>query len=225
MTTSLQNRSRRVFAARILHLIGYGLLLVAAVNIALSIAPWQSINPLEEFPIGRIIEKMPLVLLGMVLVYYQQSDRTSIEVTILKTLSWLSLASAILLLAIIPLNISNSWLIYHRQNVMPGEVTVDRNPIQQFKEQLEAANSQAEIGAVLQQQVAPIDISDLVNVQQLKDNILTDLSSDRDTITSQRAFRAEKRSMLLKNCLRWNLGALVASTLFFTFWQSSRKPD
>lgn len=224
MTTSLQNRSRRVFAARILHLIGYGLLLVAVVNIALSIAPWQSINPLEEFPIGRVIEKMPIVLLGMVLVYYNQGDRTSIEVTILKTLSWLSLASAILLLAIIPLNISNSWL-YHRQNVMPGEVTVDRNPIQQFKEQLEAANSQAEIGAVLQQQVAPIDISDLVNVQQLKDNILTDLSSDRDTITSQRAFRAEKRSMLLKNCLRWNLGALVASTLFFTFWQSSRKPD
>ena len=224
MTTSLQNRSRQVFAARILHLIGYGLLLVAVVNIGLSIAPWQSINSLEEFPIGRVIEKMPIVLLGMVLVYYQQGDRTSIEVTILKTLSWLSLASAILLLAIIPLNISNSWL-YHRQ-IMPSEVTVDRQDlIQQFKEQLKAANSKAEISAVLQQQVAPINISDLVNVPQLKDNILTDLSSDRNTIISQRAFQGEKRLMLFKNCLRWNLGALVASTLFFTFWQSSRKPN
>jgi hypothetical protein len=160
----------------------------------------------------------------MVLVYYQQSDRTWVEVTVLKTLSWLALASAILLLAIIPLNISNSWL-YYRQ-IMPSEVTVDRHDlIQQFKEQLEIANSQAEIGAVLQQQVAPIDISKLVNVQQLKDNILTDLSGDRNTIISPRAFLAEKRSMLLKNCLRWNLGALVASTLFFTFWQSSRKPN
>ena len=223
MTTSLQNRSRRLFAARILHLIGYGLLLVAVVNIGLAIAPWQSINPLEEFPIGRVIETMPIVLLGMILVYYQQGDRTSIEVAILKTLSWLSLASAILLLAIIPLNISNSWL-YHRQ-IMPSEVTVDRQDlIQQFKEQLKAANSKAEISAVLQQQVAPINISDLVNVPQLKDNILTDLSSDRNTITSP-TFRGEKRSMLLKNCLRWNLGALVASTLFFTFWQSSRKPN
>lgn len=224
MTTSLQNRSRRLFAARILHLIGYGLLLVAVVNIGLAIAPWQSINPLEEFPIGRVIETMPIVLLGMILVYYQQGDRTSIEVAILKTLSWLSLASAILLLAIIPLNISNSWLIYHRQ-IMPSAVTLDRQDlIQQFREQLETANSKAEIGAVLQQQVAPINISDLVNVPQLKDNILTDLSSDRNTITSP-TFRGEKRSMLLKNCLRWNLGALVASTLFFTFWQSSRKPN
>lgn len=223
MTTSLQNRSRRVFTARILHLIGYGLLLVAVVNIGLAIAPWQSINPLEEFPIGRVIETMPIVLLGMVLVYYQQSDRTWVEVTVLKTLSWLALASAILLLAIIPLNISNSWL-YYRQ-IMPSEVTVDRHDlIQQFKEQLKAANSKAEISAVLQQQVAPINISDLVNVPQLKDNILTDLFSDRDTIISP-TFRGEKRSMLLKNCLRWNLGALVASTLFFMFWQSSRKLD
>lgn len=223
MTTSLQNRSRRVFTARILHLIGYGLLLVAVVNIGLAIASWQSINPLEEFPIGRVIETMPIVLLGMVLVYYQQSDRTWVEVTVLKTLSWLALASAILLLAIIPLNISNSWL-YYRQ-IMPSEVTVDRHDlIQQFKEQLKAANSKAEISAVLQQQVAPINISDLVNIPQLKDNILTDLFSDRNTIISP-TFQGEKRLMLFENCLRWNLGALVASTLFFMFWQSSRKLD
>ena len=215
MTTSLQNRSRQVFSTRILHLIGYGLLVVATVNIAWSI-------DLGEFQIGRVIERMPIVLLGMVLVYYQQSDRTSMEITFLKTLSWLSLVSAILLLAIIPLNISNSWLTYHRQNAMPSEVKVARQDlIQQFKDQLEAADSQAEIGAVLQQQVARINISDLVNIPQLKDNILTDLSRDRDTIVRS-TFRAEKRSRLLKNCLRWNLGALVASTLFFMFWQSTR---
>ena len=223
MTTSLQNRLRRVFSTDILPLIGYSLLLVAVINIGMSLAPLQLTNPLWKFQTGgEIIERTPFILLGMVLVYYGYDDRSSVENAILKTLSWLSLASAILLLSIIPLNISNSWQIYEGQNIIHSDRLVSQqNTIQQFKQQLIAAKSETEISAVLQQQVAEIDLSNLLNIQQLKDNILSNLSSDRDYINSLRAFQKNKHDTLFEKCLEWNLGALVAATLFFQFWQGT----
>ena len=221
MTTSLQNQSRRVFPTNILPLMGYGLLLMAVINIGMSIAPLQLTNPLWKFQTGgEIIETTPFILLGMVLIYYG-GDRSSVENAILKTLSWLSLVLAILLLSIIPLNISNSWH-YQQQNIIPSDrIISQKNTIEQFKQQLEAAKSKTEIGTVLQQQVAAIDLSDLLNTQQLKDNILSELSSDRDTLVNSRTFQKNKHSTLFEKCLRWNLGALVAATLFFKFWQAT----
>ena len=223
MTTSLQNRLRRVFSTDILPLIGYSLLLVAVINIGMSLAPLQLTNPLWKFQTGgEIIEKTPFILLGMVLIYYG-GDRSSVENAIFKTLSWLSLASAILLLSIIPLNISNSWQIYEGQNIIHSDRLVSQqDTIQQFKQQLIAARSETEIGAVLQQQVAAIDLSDLLNIQQLKNNILSDLSGDRDAIRSQ-AFPKNEHNTWFDKCLGWNLGALVAATLFFKFWQATTR--
>ena len=223
MTTNLQNQSRQVFPTHILPLIGYSLLLVTVINISMSIAPLQLANPLWKFQTGgEIIETTPFVLLGMVLIYYGD-DRSSVKNAFLKTLSWLSLLFAILLLSIIPLNISNSWH-YQQQNVISSDRAGDReDTIQQFKHQLLAAKSETEIGIVLQQQVAEIDLNDLLNIQQLKDNILSDLSSDRDTLVNLKASQKDRHSTLFKKCLGWNMGALVAATLFFKFWQGTTR--
>ncbi|MBE9047055.1 hypothetical protein IQ255_22090 [Pleurocapsales cyanobacterium LEGE 10410] len=224
MTTSLQNQSRRIFSifsTNILPLMGYGLLLVTLINIGTSIAPLQLTNPLGKFQTGgEIIERTPFVLLGMVLIYYGQGDRSLVKNAILKTLSWLSLALAILLLSIIPLNIINSWH-YQQQIIHSDRLVSHEDTIQQFQQQLIAAKSETEIGTVLQQQVAEIDLADLSNIQQLKDHILSDLSSDRNALTNSRASGKNQQSNLFKKCLAWNLGALVAATLFLIFWQST----
>ena len=224
--TILQDQERQVFSSGILRLVGYGLLGMAMVDILFLVIPPQLMNPLWEFQtMGAIVERIPVTLLGTVLVYYgEKSDRAPIEAILLKCISWLTLVAAILMLLMIPLNISNSFRIYHQQNANANAQFVSQNDtIQQFKEQLKAANSKDEIEVVLQQQAKQqVSIPDSVDTKKLKIDILTSVQNNQDNITSQaQTFRAQKRSLLLKKCLKWNLGALIAAILFFLIWKST----
>lgn len=224
--TILQDREKQIFSSGILRLVGYGLLIMAFVDLFFLLIPLQLMNPLWEFQtIGAIVERIPVTLLGIVLVYYgEKSDRAPIETFLLKGLSWLCLVAAILLLLVIPLNISNSFRIYHHHNATANVQFVNqKDSIEQFKKQLEAANSKAEISAVLQQQAKQeVSIPNSVNTEKLKTNILTNLQDKQDSITNQaESFRNQKRSLLIKKCLKWNLGALIASVLFFLIWKST----
>lgn len=224
--TILRDQERQVFSSGILRLVGYGLLLMAVVDVTFLVIPPQLMNPVWEFKtIGAIVERLPVTLLGMVLVYYgERSDRAPIEGILLKGLSWFSLFAALLLMLMIPLNISNGFRIYNQQNATANAKFVNqKETIQHFKEQLEAADSKDEIGAVLQQQAQQkVNIPDSVNTQKLKTDLITNLQNNQDSITNQaQAFRAQKRALLLKKCLKWNLGALIASILFFLIWKST----
>ena len=225
--TIIQGQERRVFSSGILRFVGYSLLLMTVVNVSfLLISAPQSITPLWEFQtMGAIVERIPVTLLGMVFVYYgKRSDRTPIEAILLQVLSWGSLLAAILLILIVPLNISNGFKIYNQHDVTANAMfDSQKATIQQFKEQLAATDSQAEIGAILahgaKQQV---NIPDSVNIQKLKADIIVNLEHNQDGITSQsEAFRAQKHSLLFKKCLKWNLGALISSILFFIIWKST----
>jgi hypothetical protein len=222
-----ERQERQVFSSGILRVVGYGLLLMAIVDLLFLLISPQLMNPLWEFQtIGAMIERIPLTLLGMVLIFYgERSDRAPIEAITLKVLSWVSLLAAIVLMLVIPLNISNSLRIYHQHNATANaQFVAQKQNIQQFREQLAAANSKDEIGAILEQQAKQaVNIPDSVNTQKLKTDILTNLQNNQDSITSQaEAFRAEKRALLFKQCLKWNLGALISSIMFLMIWKSTR---
>ncbi len=223
--TILQHQERRVFSSGILRLVGYGLLLLAVVDVSCLLISPELMNPWWEFQtMGAVVERLPFTLLGIVLVYYgTRSDRPPIETNMLKLLSWLCLLTAILLMLMIPLNIYNGLRIYHQRNATADTQSISqKDAIQQFKEQLEAADSKAEIRAILQQQAKQqVNIPDSVNPQKLKTDIITNLQHNQDRITSQAlTFRAQKRSLLVKKSLKWNLGALVASILFLMISKS-----
>ena len=223
--TILQEREK-VFSSGILRLVGYGLLLMASVDIAFLLIPPQLMNPLWEFQtVGAIVERIPVTLLGMVLVYYgERSDRAPIETLLLKILSWICLIAAILAIVVIPLNISNSFRIYHQQNATVNtQFANQKDSLQQFKEQLESAKSNDEIGVLLQQQAGQeVNIPKSADTKKLRSDIITNLQNNQNAIASQeQAFRAQKRSLLIKKCLKWNLGALIASILFFMLWKST----
>jgi hypothetical protein len=220
------HQERQVFPLGILRVVGYGLLLVAIVALLFLLISPQLMNPLWEFQtIGAMIERIPLALLGMVLIFYgERSDRAPIETISLKVLSWVSLLAAVVLMLVIPLNISNSFRLYYQHNATANaQFVAQQENIQQFREQLAAADSKDEIGAILKQQARQtVNIPDAVNTQKLKTDILTNLQNNQDSITSQvDAFRAQKRSLLLKQCLKWNLGALISAILFFLIWKST----
>ena len=224
--TILQDRDKQVFSSGILRLVGYGLLLMALVDLLFLLIPPQLMNPLWEFQtIGAIVERIPVTLLGMVFIYYgEKSDRAPIEATILKLLSWTSLLAAVLLILAIPLNISNGFRIYNQHNATANaQFVTQKDTIEQFKQQLKTASSKDEIGAILQQQAKQeVTIPDSVNTEKLKTDILANLQNNQDSITNQaEAFRSQKKSLLLKKCLKWNLGALISAILFFIIWKST----
>ena len=224
--TILQDREKQVFSAGMLRLVGYGLLLMAAVDLFFLIIPPQLINPMWRLQtMGAIVERIPITLLGLVLVYFgEMSDRISGEKIVLKLLSWCSLLAAMLMLLTIPLSIGTSWQIYLQQNATAdAQFVSQKDALQQFQTQLKAAQSKAEISTILKQQAnQTVNIPDSVDTAKLKQSIMTSLQNNQDHLTNQaQAFRAEKRSLLLKKCLKWNLGALIASILLFLIWKST----
>ena len=224
--TILQDKEKLVFSSGMLRLVGYGLLLMAFVDLFFLLIPPQFMNPIWEFEtMGTIVERVPVTLLGVVLVFYgERGDRAPIETFLLRVLSWLSLVAAIFLLLMIPLNISNGFRIYHQQNArVNAQFVRQKDTLQEYSEQLEAANSREEIQRILQQQAKQkISIPAAVNTDKLKTDILDNLQENQAKITSQtQSFRAKNRSMILKKCLRWNLGSLIASILFFLIWKST----
>lgn len=223
--TILPSQARQVFYSSILRLVGYGLLLITIINLFFLLIKAE-ITPLSEFQtMTAIIGRIPFALLGMVLIFYgQKSDRVFVEAIIVKVLSWVSLVTAIILILVIPLNINNSWQIYHQPNATAnGQFVMLKDNIQQFKEQLTAANSQNEISALLQQQAKQIvNIPESANIEKLKTDLIANLQNNQDNMTNQaQAFRAQKRSLLLKQCLRCNFGALISSMLFLMIWKST----
>jgi len=209
-----------------LRLVGYGLLSIAIVNLLFLLIPFQLASPLWEFQtMGAMVERVPVALLGMVLIYYgEQCDRAPLEAIILRLLSWFSLLIAITLILTIPLSVSDSFQIYNQHDATAdAQFVSQKDTIEQFKQQLKAVNSKEEIGAILQQQARQqINIPDSINIKKLKTDIITNLQNNQDSIISQvEAFRGQKKSLLLKKCLEWNLGALIASILFFMIWKST----
>ncbi|MCC0176481.1 hypothetical protein I4641_05750 [Waterburya agarophytonicola K14] len=224
--TILQDKERLIFSSGILRLVGYGLLLMAIVDIFFLLIPPQLMNPVWEFEtMGTIVERIPITLLGMVLVYYgERSDRAPIETLLLKVASWLSLVAAILLLLMIPLSINNGFRIYNQQKAqVNAQFVSQKDAIIEYEDRLKLANSQDEIKNILQQQAKQqINIPDTVDTQKLKTDIIQKLQTNQKNITSQvDLFKKQKRTFILKKCLRWNLGGLISSILFFLIWKST----
>lgn len=220
------SRNQQIFSLSIIRLVGYGLLVMAFVDFLSLIIPPQLMNPAWEFQtIGALVERIPVTLLGMVLVYFgERSDRTPIETFLLRGLSWLSLILAILFFLMIPLSISDTFRIYYQHNAQVNlRVVPQIDSIKQFKDKLAAANSLDQIRAILEEQATQkITIPDSADTQKLKESILQNLKKTEDNLNSQvEMLRSAKRSELLKNSLKWNLGALIAAFLFFFIWKST----
>ena len=224
--TILQEKERLIFSSGILRLVGYGLLLMALLDIFFLLVPPQLMNPVWEFEtMGTVIERIPVTLLGIVLIYYgERSDRAPIETLLLKIVSWLSLIAAILLLLMIPLSINNGFRIYHQQKAQVSSQLINqKDSIQQYKIGLNSADSREEIQNILQNQAKQkVEIPQSVDSQKLKADIIQKLDKRQETIDNQlNSFKNQKKTALLKKCLKWNLGGLISSILFFLIWKST----
>ncbi|BBD59055.1 hypothetical protein NIES2109_18340 [Nostoc sp. HK-01] len=211
----------QVGSMTILRVLGYGLLLLALFDIVETIFPPSFMNPVWEFQtFGALVERVPVSLIGLALVFYGELHaRSKWEFLTLRLLSWISLLLAIIFILLIPVGISNTVRLskqsYNQIN------NLSQQQISQA-EQVEQRLSQAkpeQIETFLKSQGRSVDAS---NPQELKEKVLSEVSQAKEKIKLQaQANQSTQRLNLLKNSVKWNLGALVTSALFFIFWKTT----
>jgi hypothetical protein len=221
----MQSPNQEFFTLSLIRLVGYGLIGMTAIDFVSIILPLQLMNSAWELQtMGAFVERIPVPLLGIAFVYYgERSYRSPIEHLILKWFSYLSLTLAILFLLMVPLGINNTVRINLGNNAaINQELFVKTEQIKNFKDKVTAANSLEEVKAILQQQSYRGKLTKSANAQEIKDTIFKDLQNTEDKLRANvESIRDRKFWDLLKNSIKWNLGALIASCLFFFIWKDT----
>lgn len=199
--------------------VGYGLLILAGIDLLTVIFPFKLMNPVWEFQTaGAIVDRTPVLLLGVMLVFYGEMHlRRKWEPTFLKILSWFCLLLGILLPLLIPLSVGNTIRIHH-QNIAQISTGYNQRMEQfaQFEQRLYQSTPE-EINQFLQDQGLTLGSS---ASQLTKEQLTAELTKVKRQVKSQfDSERYDRRAALLKNSIRWNLGALVAGILFIYLWR------
>lgn len=207
------------------HFVGYGLLLFVLCDLIDVIFPLRVMNPVWEFQtIGAIVERVPLPLLGFILIFYGETNfRSKWELGLLKFLSQIALVVGVLFLLLIPLCVSDSIRINNLNNErINTQISQQTSQIQQFEQQLNKATSQ-DLATLLTRINTQSNSSEIKNTQDLKNRLLTEVDkSERNLKTQVEATRKNRVFSLIKNSVKWSLGALIAGDLFIRIWQATR---
>ncbi|MBW4633262.1 MAG: HpsJ family protein [Iphinoe sp. HA4291-MV1] len=206
----------------ILRTLGYGLLLFALFDIIEIFLPPNFMNPVWEFQtIGTLVERVPVPLIGLVLVFFGElHSRTKWEIHILKFLSWLTLLFGILFFLMIPLGLVSTIRLNNQNEAQIKTLSTQHISQAEKLEQQVSQASPEQIGNFLKSQGRKIDGQ---NPQELKEQLLSNVSKAKQQIKSQAQATQSLRGLnLIKTSAKWNLGAVVAGTLLISIWKGTR---
>ena len=219
-------QEHQFFSVATVRILGYGLVSLAFIDFISLVIPLRLMNPAWEFQtVGAMIERIPLILLGMVFVFYGTRDgRKIIETKLLKGISWFCLAFAIFLMITFPLNIINGFRIYYGNSAQINLHVANKvENINAFQTDLQSAQSLEDIGSVLgKQSKKKVKLAPHLNKEEFKSNILENLADNQTQLKSQaKQLNSQKKFLLLKQGIKWNLGALISAFIFFFIWKET----
>ena len=205
----------------VVRLLGYGLLLFALFDYIYIIIPPHFTNPVWEFQtIGALVEHAAVPMLGLMFVFYRhQGYMKKRERNFLGFLSWISLLMGLLYLLMLPLGVSDTWRIYHHNNTqIAAQASQQHQQVQKFRGKLNQATTDEQLQKLLAP-LAPQGRSLDTNPQMLRDKFLAQFSQVEQLIqTKADRVQADQEQTLIKQSVRWNIGALVSGILFIWIW-------
>ena len=209
----------------LLNLLGYGLLLLALLDYFYILWPLRLTDPHWEFQtIGRMVEQVPVVLIGLVLIFVRKADDQPIsplERWVLSLFSWLALGLGLLYLLMIPLGIADSWRIHHMaQTQVTQQLSQQRQSLHQVKTQVDAATTDEQIRSLIAAATLSRNAPTIDDPQGLKNQLLSQIDQAEQTLRTQaKTAQVNQKRSLLKNAVKWNLGALISGVLFIVTWR------
>lgn len=212
-----QLNSNEWWFSSLFRLAGYGLLALSLFDIVDIFIPPRFTDPVWEFQMGRnLVESAPVSLLGLVLVLSSEKS-----FRFFKFLSGACLVVGVLFLLLLPLGVSCTWRL-DQQNQL--KLTQQATQLQQLKDQVSKATTAEDLGNILTRlspQGRPPEIN---NPQQIKSKLLSEIAQAEKKVNAQaEANIANTRLLLVKNALKWNLGALVCGVVFLSLWRSTSR--
>jgi len=205
--------------------IGYSLLILALFDVIDRLVPPQLMNPVWEFQtIGALVEGVPVPLLGLLLIFYGETeDRRKWEKLLLKFLSWGCLMVGLLFLLLIPLGVNNVIRIhYQNQNQINAQFSQQNYRLQQMKSQVKNATAEDMNGMItaLRAQGRSPEIED---PQELKLQMSEQIATAESRLSAQYATaHSNQRLGLIKRATKWLLGASIAGVLYIRIWHETR---
>lgn len=218
--------SNQLLSHSLLHLVGYGFIFFSIIDAIIIVIPPNFMNPEWEMgTIGALVQRTPVPLLGIALVFYGGNNARKIgEKRVLTGLSWLSLVVGLLFFCMIPLGITNTIRL-DRQNSQETITAIVRQSknIDQLTEDLERANDPEEMQNIInrlptQENIPKINSQE--KVADIRDKMIQAVARAESQFKLQAANTKKSRRMnLLKNSVKWNLGALISGMLFVIIWK------
>ncbi|MEG3859070.1 HpsJ-like protein, cyanoexosortase A-associated [Microcoleus sp. herbarium12] len=204
--------------------IGYGLLILSLLDTIAVLIPANFGNRVWELQtIGAVVERVPVPLLAMALIFFGEGyDRTGFEDLLLKVLSWVSLLLAVIFLLMLPLGIFGTIYVNNQNN---KQINTQANQqlaqLQQVEDKLNKGTP--EDLKNLAGELTRLGVqADTQNPQELKNQILSRITPAKERLQAQSAtVQSSQRMGLFKNAIKWLLGALISSVLFFTIWRGT----
>ncbi|MFB8789925.1 MAG: HpsJ family protein [Potamolinea sp.] len=202
--------------------VGYGLLMLALFDLVAIFVPLRLTNPVWQFEtMGAIVERVAVPLIGLVLISFGETEfRSDFEQKVLKFLSWLCLIVGVLFILLLPLGLINTWQVKMISN---NQIN---NQFLQQKSQMERAEKKLnqmkdeELANYIKSQGRTLDNQ---TPEQAKEQFLAKLNKDKQQMqTRLEEVKTNRRLVLIKNSVKWNLGALVAGVLFIYIWNRMR---
>jgi hypothetical protein len=218
----MQSQRDTPWSVAVFRIVGYGLLILSLFELIAIFVPLNLTNPLWQFEtIGAIVGRIPVPLIGLVLVFFGEWNyRSDFEQIILNSLRTICLIFGVLLLLLIPLGIMNTLQI---KEINKAQISAQYDQqlaqIEQIEKQLNQAKDQ-DLERLIKSQGRSLDGQ---SPQEAKQQFLSKISNDKPKMQKYfEQMKEQKKLNLLKNSVKWNLGALVGGVLFIYIWHLTR---
>ena len=205
---------------RFVALVGYVILGLMFFDYVHLLVPPQLLNPNWELEtIGRIIESIWILLLGLMLIFFRPKQKSikKGELRLLSFLSWMSLFVAICCFLATPLLISNAIRINQTNKAqINAQLTTQNIQVETLLTQVEKATD-GQITAFLRSNQLPDNPSSTVEAKEQLSSVIQerqDISSDR---LQQRLKNQQVK--LFKSTFKWAIGALILGVAFVSVWK------
>ncbi len=201
---------------------GYLLLFLALMDWIVLFIPLDLLNPVWEFQtLGQLVERVPVLLIAFALIFFGGGQsRGPKEKLVTVVLSWLCLLIGIFFFLLVPLGVLNTYRINQQNAIeMTAQFNQELDQANLIQEQLDQAEPE-EIVAYLESQGLDVEGQ---SPEEVKDLLLEQLEQVR--LGAEQAYTNERQSQrvsLIKNSVKWNLGAILSGTFLIYLWRSTR---
>ncbi|MEL7245203.1 MAG: HpsJ family protein [Cyanobacteria bacterium J06573_2] len=205
----------------IFRVVGYCLLILSLFDVIELFIPPNFMNPVWEFrTMGMLVERTPIPLFGFMLVFAGGLDwRGKWESILVKIFSWLTLLIGILYLLLVPIGVMNTIRLNNNNVAQINNIYNQKlSRAEQIEQGVTKATSE-QISNTLKRQGKPIEGK---NPEEVKNQVLSELTQAKQRLKNQADNNKSSRRMaLLKNAVKWILGALIGGVFFITVWRLS----